>query len=100
MSENENFLPWEAANWIEEMSAWISHKLAAQHLDLLDKPFLVHSAPWSGGLWRTDQAKGKYYFKALCPVLMYEPLLTKQLSIWQPDTSNPCWKLILAVGGC
>lgn len=88
MSEVEKLLPWEEKDWLEEMSGWLSISLAKHHLEMSDKPLLVHSAPWSE-VYRIPTNKGKYYFKALCPVLGYEPQLTQQLSLWQPDLIQP-----------
>jgi len=88
MSENEELLPWEEKNWLEEISGWLSINLAKHHIEILDKPLLVRSAPWSV-VYSVPTNNGNYYFKALCPVLGYEPPLTRQLSVWQPDLIQP-----------
>ncbi len=88
MTENEKLLPWEEENWFEEMSGWLRSSLAKHHLEIVNKPVQVHSAPWSV-VYYVPTNQGKYYFKALCPSLGYEPPLTRQLSVWQPGTIQP-----------
>ncbi len=88
MSEENKLLPWEDKNWLEEMYAWLRISLAKHDLEISEKPLLVRSAPWSV-VYCVPTTQGKYYFKALCPALGYEPPLTRQLSLWQPDLIQP-----------
>lgn len=88
MCEDNKLLPWEEKNWLEEMSGWLNTSLAKHHLVSLEKPLLVHSASWSV-VYKVPTNNGLFFFKALCPVLGYEPRLTKQLSLWQPDLIQP-----------
>jgi hypothetical protein len=76
-------LPWQESKWIDEISAWCNGSLKNHKIEWTSELTLVHSAPWSV-VYSVPTTKGLYYFKALCPALKYEPLLTQQLSIWQP----------------
>lgn len=88
MPTSLNHLPWEEKNWIEDVSHWVKVSLAVHAIEMLAEPFQVHAAPWSV-VYRVLTNKGPYYFKALCPVLKYEPEVTRQLSLWQPETIQP-----------
>lgn len=85
MLENLSPLPWEEKNWINEVSSWLKSSLAVHSIEMLAAPIQVRSAPWSV-VYQIVTNKGLHYFKALCPVLKYEPAVTRQLSLWQPNT--------------
>lgn len=82
------FLPWEEENWLNEVSSWIKVSLAVHDIEMMADPIQVHKAPWSV-VNQIVTNKGPHYFKALCPVLKYEPEVTRQLSLWQPNTIQP-----------
>lgn len=88
MIENLTFLPWDEKNWINEVSSWLKFSLTAHDIELLAGLVQVHKKPWSV-VYRVPTNKGPHFFKALCPVLNYEPEVTKQLSCWQPTIIQP-----------
>jgi hypothetical protein len=88
MSELKKQLPWEVPHWNEECSDWLRTSLTAHDIEMLSEPVLIHSTPWSL-VHSVPTNRGLYYFKALCPALIYEPAVTRQLYLWQPDLIQP-----------
>lgn len=83
MQEN-NALPWQKEDWSNETENWIIKSLQKHNIELTSTPVNIHSAPWSM-VYKVPTNKDIYYFKALCPALKHEPILTQQLAIWHPN---------------
>lgn len=83
-----NPLPWEKEGWNVIVEKWITSTLINRGIKMISAPVQIHLQPWSTVL-RVFTDHGNYYFKALCPVLKYEPFLTQQLALWHPDCIQP-----------
>ncbi len=84
MQTNQLLLPWEESDWVIKITNWSKAALLSHNYQLSGELEQIRSAPWSV-VYRVPTAQGSFFFKALCPALKNEPLITKQLALWQPD---------------
>lgn len=88
MPDLSNNLPWEEDDWETTVNQWLTTILKDIGVRKTSAPVQIHLQPWST-VWRVPTDRGNFYFKALCPVLKYEPVLTQNLSLWHPECIQP-----------
>ncbi len=86
--QKSDLLPWQQENWLLGIENWATTQLHQHNIKTISRPILIHSAPWSV-VYKIFTNQVPFYFKALCPVLNHEPLLTQQLFHWQPGMIQP-----------
>jgi hypothetical protein len=87
-SNSAEQLPWEQDNWLGDVRQWTESELIRHGLTITGPLDAFHVRAWSIVV-RVPTNAGQFYFKALCPVLRYEPGITKALSEWQPKIIMP-----------
>lgn len=77
-------LPWEAADWHEDVAAWIAETLADAGLEPAGAVEHVRKRPWAASA-RVPIEDGVLWFKADPPSEAFEPALTSWLAGRRPE---------------
>jgi hypothetical protein len=81
---NNQSLPWEQPDWLDNAKAWIHAVLEIHRFRLAGAIEQFHICPWSTVL-RVPTVNGLFYFKATAPALAHEPALTDYLARLRPE---------------
>ncbi len=92
MQDQQQDLPWEQKDWLQQAIEWIHTQLTASGLQIVGSVELIHQRPWSS-FASVPTADGTVYFKAAAPAFKYEIALTQALAQWRPD----CTVRVIAV---
>lgn len=71
-------------DWREDATAWIAEQAAAAGVRVLGVPEQRRLRPWSTHLVVETDA-GRWWFKALCPSMAFEPALQRALAVLVPE---------------
>lgn len=97
MNQIGDVAPWAQAGWIEQTTAWVKARLAAQQITLTGALQAVRVRPWSA-LWRAPTTTGLLWLKACAPALRHEAALLDILWRVQPATLPPIYAIDAAQG--
>lgn len=97
MTQINDAAPWTQPGWVEQITAWATAHLAAQHIALSGTLQAVRVRPWSA-LWRAPTTAGLLWLKACAPAMRHEAALLETLWRVQPAVLPPFYAIDASQG--